>query len=174
MEELLLLESRRKIYRVIESNQGIHLREISRILGMHLSLVEHHLNYMAKHELINAIEEGGYKRYYTGKEIIGARDKRVLALLRQKMPLKIVLFILEHPNSRHKDILTQLNISGSTLSFHLKKLVKAGMLNVGSQGSEKSYDINDKRAVLRLLIEYKPAGEELTESFVELWEQLKV
>jgi predicted transcriptional regulator len=174
MEEILALESRRKVYKLIDNNQGIHLREISRILDMHPSLTEYHLDYMEKHGVINAIEESGYKRYYTSKEPIGASDKRILALLRQRIPVEIVSFILKNPNSRHKDILSKLNISASTLSFHLKKLVKAGILVASPQSGEKSYDINDKRAVLRLLIDYKPAGEDLTDSFAELWEQLGV
>jgi len=92
MSEFLELKTRKKIYKLISKNPGLHLSMIADLLNMRISLVEYHLSYLEKNELIVARKEQYYKRYYV-KDRVGTRDKKVMALLRQEMPLRIVLFL---------------------------------------------------------------------------------
>lgn len=172
-ESILELETRRQIYELVAIEPGLHLREIARTLKMNVGLAEYHLRYLVEHDVITQIKEEGYNRYYTeGK--IGVLDKRLLALLRQEVPLKIVLFLLEDPQSRHKDILENVDIASSTLSYHLKKLVKKGVLQTTSHGEEKGFVVLNEKEIVRLLIRYRPGPKDLIDGFIEMWNSLRV
>jgi predicted transcriptional regulator len=166
MNDVLELETRRKIYDLVAKNPGLHLSKIAKLLGMRISLVEYHLFYLEKNQLVVPVNESGYTRYYV-KGKIGTEDKKVLALLRQDVPLRIVILLLKCDSSQHKELLQNLDVAPSTLSYHLKKLVKCGIISVQTYGEEKGYSIINKEMVVRLLIQYKPYN--LIESFKDIW-----
>ena len=110
MNELLELETRRKIYELVSRNPGLHLSKIAKLLKMRISLVEYHLLFLEKHHAIRGIKESGYTRYYI-EGVIGTSDKKFLSLLRQEIPLRVVLFLLKNDNSQHKEIIKNVDVS---------------------------------------------------------------
>ena len=93
MDEVLQLEIRKKIYKLMLKNPGMNLSAIAEQLKISVALADYHLHHMEGNELITIVKEGGYKRYYVKGEI-GAEDKKVLSLFQQEIPLKIVLYLL--------------------------------------------------------------------------------
>ena len=127
MNELLELETRRKIYDLVSRNPGLHLSKIAELLKMRISLVEYHLLFLEKHQVVRGVKETGYTRYYI-EGALGTSDKKILSLLRQEIPLRVILFLLKDDNSQHKDILKNVDVSPSTLSYHLKKMMDYGII----------------------------------------------
>jgi len=123
MKELPELEIRRQIYGHIKKNPGIHAREVAQQISISGQLADYHLLYMERQDLIIGIKEEGYRRYYI-KDAMGIKDRRRIGILRQDIPLKIVIYLLKKPYSKHREILENFSISKSTLTYHLKKLVK--------------------------------------------------
>jgi predicted transcriptional regulator len=156
MNETENLETQKKIYILISKQPGLHLNQIARLLKINRPLAIYHLRYLEKHGLITIVKEKGFTRFYIrGK--IGIEDKRKLSILRQEIPLKIVLFLLENPLSKHKEILEKFDVAKSTLSYHLKKLVNHGIINTQVDGEEKGYAIVSEKEIVRFLIKYKPS-----------------
>jgi len=170
-DELLELETRRKIYDLVSRNPGLHLSKIAELLKMRISLVEYHLLFLEKHKVIRGVKESGYTRYYI-EGTIGTSDKKILSILRQEVPLRITLFLLKNDNSLHKEILKNVDVSPSTLSYHLKKLANSGIVNVNSYGEDRGYSISDDEKLIEILIQYKPYN--LFDSFEEIWFDLSV
>jgi predicted transcriptional regulator len=171
MKDSLELEIRRKIYDLIGKNPGLHLSKIAELLDIRKSLIEYHLLYMEKSEVITSTKDTGYTRYYVVGEI-GSREKRFLSVMRQETPLRIVLFLVKNTNARHKEILEQFHIAPSTLSYHLKKLIDNEIIIASLDGEEKRYGLKDEKATVGLLIRYKPYS--VFESFKDVWMDLKV
>ena len=171
MNEVLELETRRKIYDLVAKNPGLHLSKVAELLKMRVSLVEYHLIYLEKYQLIYSAKESGYIRYYVKGEI-ATKDKKILSLMRQEIPLKIALLLLKHANLQHKEILREMGVAPSTLSYHLKKLVKHEIIEVQSYGEEKGYSIVNRETIVGLLVQYKPYN--LFESFKDVWIDLTV
>ena len=171
MEDVLDLEARRNIYELIQKNPGLHLSKIANLLKMRISHVEYHLIFLEKHELIKSEKEKGYKRYYI-KGQIGVKDKQFLFILRQQIVLEIVLFLIKNGSSQHKEIIEHVNVSPSTLSYHLNKLVKKDILIVDRYGDNKGYRVNNQDLIIDLLIQYKPYN--LYEGFIDIWTDLSV
>lgn len=95
LDQSRMVQSQQKIYELIQKNPGLHLSKISELMNMRLSLAQYHLLNLEHDNLIISVTEGGYKRYYVKDSTIGTEEKKLLALLRQEIPLKIVLFLLK-------------------------------------------------------------------------------
>ena len=170
MKTVLELEIRRKIYKLIEKNPGLHAKRIAELLSLSGQLTDYHLLYLERNKLITSMKEAGYRRYYVEGEI-GLQDRRRIAVLRQETPLRIVLFLINHPDAQHKEILEQLKIAKSTVSYHLKKLVKNEIISVHTWGNNTRYRITNEKEIIRLLIRYKPYSR--IDSFKDMWVDLK-
>lgn len=168
-EDPLELDTRKRIYQLIESTPGVHFREISRRLDIPMGVVEYHIHYLMKNDMIIARKEGRYKRYYTeGK--VGSRDKKVLAFLRKEVPRKIILHLMLNPGARHRDMKKELGVSGSTLSFHMKKMIKKEIIEEKEDGTTKRFYVKDTDAVSKMLISYKKSFmDDLVDSFTDTW-----
>jgi len=171
MSDILELETRRKIYELISKNPGLHLSKIAELLHMRTSLVEYHLFFLEKNGIVHSVKERGYIRFYIRGDV-GTEDKKILSLLRQETPLRIILCLLKNKNMQHKEILKNLEISPSTLSYHLKKLVSHDVVNVQSYGEERGYSVNNKTEIVRILVQYKPYS--VIEGFKDVWLDLTV
>jgi predicted transcriptional regulator len=177
-KRILELETRKELYELIKSNPGLHLREISRQSGLLSSLVEYHLRYLLKNDLIFSVKEKGYTRFYVSKKSdedvnessFNNRQKQILHFLRQEIPLKVILLLLDKNTALHKEILREVGTSGSTLSYHLKKLVSSNIIIHTRAGVQKGYRIQNREEILKviMIIKIKPAT--LADGFLSTWE----
>ena len=163
-------ETWKRIYDLISENPGLHLSKIAELLKMSKPLAEYHLLRMEKDDKITVIKEKGYKRYYIRSEQIGPKEKEILSLLRKETLLKIVLFLASHPNAKHSEILKQLDIAPSTLSYHLNNLLKHGIISVQRYGGEKGYNIKNKKELVDFVLKYRLHI--VVEGFKDLWDEM--
>ena len=152
-DEILANENRRKVYSVIETNPGIHMRELQRVLDMPLTTLEYHLTYMSRKKIIFKESDSHYKRYYVRP--LDSEDKKILSALRQKKMREIVFIILKNRKARYQSLADQLRLPNSTLSFYLKFLTDNMVLAKEKIGYENIYTVRDEDRVARVLIAYK-------------------
>ena len=152
-DEVLENENRRRVYAAIETNPGIHLRELQRTLDLPLATLEYHLSYMTRKKIIFREAEANVKRYYT--KPLDSEDKKVLSALRQKRLREIVLIVLANQKARYQFLADYLKLPHSTLSFYLKYLVDHGILSRERVGYENIYTVHDEERVAKVLIAYK-------------------
>ena len=151
--DLLELETRRMIYNNIFQHPGLHIRELCRKLQIPKSSLNYHLIFLEKNGLLCFRYDGRYARYYP-VEGINEADKKILGVLRQKVPRKIVLFLMTRPYSSRSEICEYLKKRPSTISFHLKKLVNVGIVEYSQKGRELTYLVYSDGLVVNLLIRY--------------------
>ncbi len=166
------VENRKKIYQLIERFPGLHMREIKRRTDMSINLVRYHLDQLKKYRIVDEVQKDDYKRYYPrkGGMKVDAWDKKYLALLRERIPLFVVVFLLDQGEpSTHGEIKTELDLAASTLSYHLNKMQKKGLL----VKKEKKYWLTDPERIANLLIKYQPP-KDVIEEFIDLWDSLSL
>ncbi|MFQ5910003.1 MAG: winged helix-turn-helix transcriptional regulator [Thermoplasmata archaeon] len=177
-KDLLELETRSKIFDFIVQYPGIHLRELERALGMSAPLLDYHLRVLLRGGLVSVLEEEAYKRYYPEPSsvkdvrVLSPGEKRMLALLRQEIPLSIVLYLLRMGNTRHGEIAAELGLRASTLSYHLGKLVTGEIVEKTSVGKKRGYRLKDRDGTFKLLIACRPLSKDMFDRFVEIWREL--
>lgn len=167
-EDILELEARRRIYNYIKETPGAHLRDIKRALELPMGVLEHHLRYLEKHEIISAKKDRYYKRYYLTRT--SHSQKALLSVLRQKKPRDIVLFLILNPGSRHKDVMERFGLGASTVSFYVKHLIQKGVVEKRKVGRTSEYRVMEVDEVVRVLITYRPSFlDKLVDHFFEVW-----
>lgn len=176
--EVLEHETRRRVYELVRAQPGVHLREVARQLALSITLVDYHLRFLAKHELVTFVSDGEYKRCYPryapgdpeAKPALDEADKRLLGALRQRVPRAVVLRLLEVEEASHGALLPVAGVSPSTLSHHLKKLVQAGIL----LPTERGYRVADPRRAARLSVSYDIATPDQVEVFRRVWGEFRM
>ena len=172
---MLELETRRELFDVVRAFPGLHMREIQRKADMSIALTEYHLRVLVKAGLVTETSEGGYKRYYPspveGGRGMGARERRMLGTLRQTIPLRVTLLLLRDGHATNKDMSQRLGLSPSRLTFHINKLLRAGVVRRLSRSEGKGYTLEDPDATLRMLVTNRPPPDVLDEC-TDLWEEL--
>jgi len=159
--------TRRDVYDLVVDNPGLSLTSVAEKLKMGISLARYHLNYLEKKGLVSSVKEEGYKRYYSKSSEMGVSEKKLLALFRQEIPLKIVFLLLQKNHMQHKEILKHFDFAPSTLTYHLNKLLRDEVISVQKYGEEKGYLIADKKIVIEFLRKYKIY--KMMNNFNDIW-----
>ena len=168
-DEVLELENRRRIFQLISKYPGMYLREMEKELGLAVGVLEYHLSFLVKKEILSTEEEGNKIRYFV-MEDISYGDKTTISLLRQKVPRRIVVHLMLNPDIYFKDVQEQFNISKSTLSFHMKKLTEAGIVTPTKDGRSTSYKVEDPETMARIILTYKASFlDSVVDSFADIW-----
>lgn len=164
-EKILQLENRKRIFEIVKKNSGCHFREIERRSGIAHGTLKYHLNFLAKHGLIVEKKDGNNVRYFS-KDI--KEDFEIISLLRQKSTRQIILFLTENGKNSHGGIVDFVKLSPGTVSWHLDKLVRKGIL----KREEKFYVlVYPKEEIVKLLISFKESFfDNLVDRAVEMWD----
>ena len=168
----LALSRRRKIFEHISEHPGTYLREMERALELSVGDLQYHLHQLEKSELISAHDDGKRKGYFVNQDVKFI-DRAMLAVLKLKTPRRIVTFLLLNPNSTFKEILAEFTFTKGALSFHLKRLTKAGMLQKSKLENHNIYSIIDEERTSQMLITYSSGiMDEALDSFIDVWTKI--
>jgi predicted transcriptional regulator len=152
--DILELPLRKRIFEYIRANPGIPFRLMQRDLDMAVGQLDFHLNAMLHNEIIVKQKVSGNVGFYI-RDRFSAEEKDALSVLRRKIPRGIILYILENPGSNPGSILEHFTITGATLSYHLRRLEKVGLLRADTIGRERKYFLIDEDMVRSLLVMYR-------------------
>ena len=166
VKNILELPIRRKIYGIVNKYAGCHFREIERKSRLSTGLVKYHLDYLTKHDIIRQEKIGNNVRYFT--KDLSDEEKKILSLLRTKNYRGIIICLISNGKSSHKKISDFIGLSPSTVSWHLKRLAKEGVIN----SSEKGYVLQiEKNKIIKLLITYRESFlDSLVDRTIEMWD----
>lgn len=169
---LLDLEMRRRIFALVQSYPGLHIREAARQLETSTALVEYHVAILRDNGLVREERDERYVRLFVTEprgEGPTPAEREVLQALRARLPLQVALYLLDHDAPvQHKRMVEDLGLGKSTLSFHLRKLEAAGVVRKTSQGL---FEPRDRARLLRLLLAYQPTPD-LLQEFADTWSSL--
>lgn len=164
---------RQRVYDAVRRFPGIHLRELERQIGESAALCQYHLGKLVEEDFVDTNEQGGYLRFFPtakGKAAsVTPRDRASLGLLRENVPLHIVLVLLDEGPLPHSEIVAKVGVAKSTTSYHLRKLADGGL--VEREPGSKRLRLADRERTYRLLLTYRPTPT-LIEAFANLWQGL--
>jgi len=180
-EGILSVETRKALYDFVRKNPGFHLREVSRALNLSITLADYHLRFLEKHDLILSSMDGEYKRFYPrstpgqpdARPALTEEEKRILAFLRQPVPLRIIYFLMGRDAATHTEMLHEVPVSGSTLSHHLRKMEAAGLVG-RTEPRERAYRVANPRTVARIMVTYDLASADQIDTFIRVWGEFRL
>ena len=173
MDHALLTLSRRKmIFQHISRYPGTYIREMEKTLSLSLGDLQYHLQQLEKAELLSSHIEGRRKRYFIKTEV-NYFDREILSFIKMRTPRRIIIFLLLHPESSFKEILSEFRFTKGALSFHLKKLVNANIVIPTKREKETIYQIKDEERISQILITYQSGIlDDALNGFIDIWTKL--
>ncbi len=166
-EEVLLLDTRRRIYETVKKNPGIHLRELQRLTGLAMGQLEYHISLLERVGLIRSQKQGRYRRYFPADS---EEDPALIGIVRSKVDRAILLFLLGVPQASHEEIARAVGISPSTLTWHMRRLMEAGLVDRKKVGRHTIYALRDRDRTFRLLLSYTPGPvDQIVDRFVDFY-----
>src|SRR3989338_3576116 len=168
--KILSLETRKKIYDLVHRNAGIYFREIERKSKFSTGHVQYHLSHLVRSGLLKEEKIGNHVRYFPRK--FADDQKKMMNLLRQRSLRHLILFLLEHPSCHHQDLVKNMGLSPSTVSWHVKRLQQEKVMSCEKQGRNRIYRLLvDKKEITNLLIAYQESFfDSVVDNLIEMWE----
>ena len=152
-----LKKNKVRVYDYIKHHPGSHLRKISKELDITTSDTQYWCNRLEKVALVRSRSLGLYKTYYPAS-IVGERRQYILAILQQKTPRTIVLYLMENSGASQKDITQHTGFAAATISWHMSRLIEIGIVYSSKEGKFVKYYIRgDIADLVTLLKSYYPS-----------------
>lgn len=172
-DNILDLPMRRKIVDAVAENPGLHLRALAQHLGLAVSSLEYHCYHLLRTEHLVARDVGGHKAFFPA-DGLDRRDKDILALVRQDVVRRICAHLALHPDCTPKQLRAVAAVSAATLSFHLKKLRLAGIIEELPAGRTKRIRLLDAERVANVLVTYRESFlDSAVDRFAKTWMSLR-
>jgi predicted transcriptional regulator len=169
MADLLDLATRRRLYALIQEYPGLHIREAARQMETSVALVEYHAALLRENGLVREERDDRYVRLFAVLPLAqgpSEAERAQLKVLREKLPLRITLHLLDHEApQQHKAMAQALGLGKSKLSFHLRKLEAAGITVKTPEGL---FTVRQRARLLDLLLRHQPTPD-LREEFADVW-----
>jgi predicted transcriptional regulator len=171
MADALELESRKRIFEFIRSRPGTFLREMERGLNMELGMLSYHLKVLVEAGVVRTEQEGNHVRYFS-TDAVHPTDIKAISYLKNRPTRAILMFVLDKDSIRYAELATLVEISKPTLTYHIKRLVSAGLVKV-SDDKEKRICLADPSKITRLLILVREDIErDSADALIEVWNRL--
>jgi len=172
MGDALKLESRRRIYESIRSRPGTFLREMERDLGMEVGMLSYHLKVLVDVGMVRMEQEGNHVRYFA-TDTVPLADSRALSYLKNRPTRTILMFVLYNGAIRYSELVPLTGASKSTLTYHLKRLESAGIVQI-SEDRSKTISLVDPNKIMKLLLLVQEDVErDSADALIEIWNRLK-
>lgn len=146
------LDSRNGIIQLIKNNPGIHLRKIKNMLGRSMGTVQYHVSKLEKDGLIFSKRSGFYKNYYHVDE---SENNDIMSILNLESPRRILSYLAKNEPCSHSDLSKGVGLSTSTVSWHMKKLVDAEIVQLSYDGKFSIYTIKNKSELILILRKFQ-------------------
>ena len=169
-KEALGLDVRKRIFAAVERFAGSHFRELQRRTGLPTGSIQHHLNFLVRHNVISEAKQGNSVRYFPIS--FSADNKHALSILRQKSMRAILICLLIKQPRTHDELVQFTGLAPSTISWHLKKLEEKNIITVAKKERKTVLSLNaNKDVLMNLLIRHKESFlDALVDNVVDMWE----
>jgi predicted transcriptional regulator len=170
-DDLLALESRRRIYTVVLRSPGLGSREIQRQTGMAWGETTYHLDRLVSGGLVHR-EQGGHQDYYFAATVpLG--DRTLLRLARSEASRRVLGALLTVSDVTVPELQARTGLSPGRLSIHLRRFLETGLVQSGRRERFRTFRIVDRERVVRLLVAYRAGfADGWVDRLLETWSEV--
>ena len=157
--EEISFSTRKRLFEYVETNPGIHFRQLARDLNMETGLLQYHLRELEEYNVLESEIYQGKRRVFVARTL-NDREKSILAVLRYETTRRILFYLLRNGPARNGDIADAVEMTPATISWHLSNLVEEGVVEEVKEGRTTLYQVTNEDLTVQLLVRYQ-------ESFVD-------
>jgi predicted transcriptional regulator len=131
-----------RVFDFIYNNPGSHFRKIKKELNLSVGTIQYQVNKLEKDGKIVSIPHRFYKFYFPNG-VFQEHEKEILQVLNNPSLRNVLLLIVEKKNPSKQELVSFLNISYSSINWHLEQLISYGMIVEYRDGKLIRYSIKD-------------------------------
>ena len=146
----LNLEIRKEIYKTIQKQPGICVRELERELNIAMGQLTYHLLVLLKANLIKEESDNYFRRFYPAGAVLDIK----LANIFKRKSTKDMIVSLFNGRKTNIELSEKLRVSPPAISWHIKFLEKHRLLSKERFGRNVYYSLKDRDSILKSLIEF--------------------
>ncbi len=125
--------TRSRIMQELEREPGLHHSELCRRMGAGNGVVEHHLRILVANDLVVRRKEAGYACFFPARGV-DRRDSAAMPWLKSQGARKVMVSVVARPGQSGKDIAAASGLDPATVTYHLKRLREAGLVDARRDG----------------------------------------
>lgn len=137
------LSNYNRVFEFIYNNPGSQFRKIKKELDLSIGTIQYQLNKLEKDGKIVSIYHRFYKFYFPNG-VFQDHEKEILQVLNNASLRNVLLLIIEKKHPSKHDIANLLNISYSSVNWHLEQLMSYGMIVEKRDRKFIRYSMNDE------------------------------
>jgi len=127
-------ENRLKILKQILNNPGVHHNELLRNCDLQKGQLQWHLDVLLKYKIIKKEKFGQYTIYLPVTSSLEKHDYLETPIIKSKSTSEILTIVKENPGINSAEIARILNLSRSTIKYHIDKLAKEKLVTTIRRG----------------------------------------
>jgi predicted transcriptional regulator len=136
LEDIFENENRIKILKQIINNPGIHHNELIRSCQLQKGQLQWHLDVLLRNQIIKKEKYGQFTLYFPITSSFGTVDKLKNFLSKSKTTSKVLNIIQSNPGINSSEISRVLNLSSSTVKYHIDKLSEENLIILKRKGQK--------------------------------------
>lgn len=141
--DALANDTRRGIYELICASPGITIQKLSNGSHVSYSTASYHLDRLSAARLVVVTRDGNKMRYYRNGGAFSEQERAVLPLLKSAETVAVIDALLASPGTYRARLADALGVSTTTVSWHLKRLRSAGLLEETKDGRQSRLALRD-------------------------------
>jgi DNA-binding transcriptional ArsR family regulator len=150
------LTRRGMVYEYIRAHPGAHVRGMAKELRFGTGDLQYHLFWLERHGFVKTRKSGFYRFVYPTMAF-QEKQEVILGVLSQETPREILLFLLWDSTMAQGDIARTLRHSQPTISWHMDRLFRLGLVSKRRTSRGMVYEVTaDRDDVLSFLKSYHP------------------
>ncbi len=127
-------ENRNAVYLCIRDNPGIRLNALSRLLEMNIGTLHYHVDILCRMGMVVSEQISGNTRYFVGADTCPGLERKMAGYLNERSKRRIFSILLQHPGSTRKEIASRLFMAGTSVTWHMKPLLRDGIVRGEKDG----------------------------------------
>ena len=147
-------EIRNALLNYINENPGIWYRELLRLCNISNGALTHHLRVLEESSRIKVDRKSspGRTRYYSLN--VSDSESNIIGFIKSTTVRQIILLMLKQEFCTFSEIVDSTGKSPSTISWHMKRLADASVVNV-RHGSSMLYSLTNREIVAEVMSKYR-------------------
>lgn len=137
-EALLVNRTRCRVYDHIKAHPGIGFAVLGRDLGVNRGTLRYHLAVLEQGGAITVWKNGRLVGYFENSGTYSESERRALAGL-SETEKAICTILAASPDSTRGEVAARLGVAASTVSWHVGRLARRGVVAVKKEGREVRY-----------------------------------
>ena len=138
-DALLENKTRNEIFELIRASPGVNVSEISRRLDVAWGTATHHLQKLREERLVGVRVVGHQKCFFLNGGTYTPHEMDMLSATKSPTAHRIAQFLVENGATAHQGVSNGLGLSPALVSFHMRKLLDAGIVSRQRDGRRTIY-----------------------------------